>query len=72
MSERVAELQKRWSWIDPNGFENAAAAALVSQRTEEGLEQLRRAWGVAPTDVGVLLRFAVVVERTGQIHEANQ
>ncbi len=50
-----------------------ALAALAQSRSapDEALEHLRRAWGVAPADVGVVLRFAIAAERAGHIHDAR-
>lgn len=50
-----------------------ALAALAEQRSAPGeaLEYLRRAWGMAPADVRVVLRFADLAERTGHSRDAR-
>jgi Tfp pilus assembly protein PilF len=63
--ERISGHQKRWLWVDPNGFENAAVAALISQRMEGGLDQLRGALSRDPTSPRLHRLMALVLKRAG-------
>jgi len=50
------------------------ALARISERRgddQDALEQLRRAWGMAPTDVGILYDLARVAEKVGQVADAK-
>jgi tetratricopeptide (TPR) repeat protein len=50
-----------------------ALASLAERRQdwETALEHLRRAWGIAPADVQVVLRFAAGADRAGSVDDAR-
>jgi len=50
-----------------------ALASLAERREdwETALEHLRRAWGIAPADVQVVLRFAAAADRVGSVPDAR-
>jgi predicted Zn-dependent protease len=63
--EQISGHQKRWLRVDPSGFENAAVAALISQRMENGLDQLRRALFRDPTSPRLHRLMVLALKRAG-------
>jgi Tfp pilus assembly protein PilF len=67
--ERVASMQKRWLWLDPNGFRNSAAAALVRQDPVAGFEEMKQALMRDPTSSYLHRVMALLAHRAGDHRE---
>ncbi len=63
--ERLSRYQIRWMGADANGFTNGAVAAFLSQRTNDGVRDLRAALLRDPTAPRLHALMALALKRAG-------